>query len=147
MTENVPSQSPMDQPAAGAEYRAPWQDRETRREERRARRAEGSNPWILGAILIALGILFMAQNLNVLTVNFNWWALFILIPAFGAFASAWRQYQLAGAWNAGARGSLIGGTVLTLVAATFMFNLSWGVVVPIFLILIGVGSLMTGLGR
>jgi len=81
----------------------------------------------------------LLQNLGASLLN-NWWALFILIPALGAFANAWRAYQEAGGHlTASARSSLFGGLILTLVAAIFLFNLSWGLLGPILLILIGIG--------
>jgi cation transport ATPase len=113
------------------------EERRQHREERRAARA--GNSWIGGVVLILVGIFLLLQNLGASLLN-NWWALFILIPALGAFANAWRAYQEAGGHlTASARSSLFGGLILTLVAAIFLFNLSWGLLGPILLILIGIG--------
>ncbi len=152
MTENVPptGSRPPEQPVEPEPaYRDRWDDRAARRAERRAARhaGEGNWPWIGGAILILLGIIFLAQNLNVLILGGNWWALLILIPAIGSFAAAWRQYQIAGAWNAAARGPLFGAVILTLIAATFFFGLDFGKIWPLFLILAGIGALLSGMGR
>jgi hypothetical protein len=119
------------------------QGRRSRLEERRAERhARGGAPWIGGAILIVVGIVLILQNTGNLNLT-NWWALFIFIPAIGALASAWRTYQGAGGrLTAAARGSLIGGLVLTLVALIFLFNLAWGALGPILLILAGIGILL-----
>src|SRR5512146_1135342 len=107
------------------------EERMRRREERwAARGGRGSGAWVGGAILVILGLIFLLQNMGYFVVN-NWWALFILIPAIAAFGAAWRTYQDAGGRLTGAaRGSLIGGLVLTMVAAVFLFNLNWTVVGP-----------------
>ena len=49
--------------------------------------------WILGVVLIALGGVFSLQNAGLPILVGNWWALFILIPAVGAFSAAWTLYQ------------------------------------------------------
>jgi len=111
-------------------------------ESRQGRRTRRGGAWIGGAILIGLGLYFLAQNFLSINLN-NWWALFILIPAAGAFSNAWNDYQDAGGrLTRPARGSLLGGFVLTLVAVTFLLNLNWGLVGPLLLILAGVGLLL-----
>jgi Flp pilus assembly protein TadB len=112
-------------------------ERRKRIEERRA--ARSGNAWIPGVILVLVGVFLMMQNLGARIFN-NWWALFILIPALGAFANAWRAYQEAGRQlTNGARNSLFGGLILTWVAAMFLFNLNWSLLGPILLIVIGIG--------
>ena len=49
------------------------------------------NTW-LGAALIALGVAFFAGSYFGYELR-NWWALFILIPAVGAFGGAWYAWQ------------------------------------------------------
>jgi hypothetical protein len=119
--------------------------RAERRAERRSRRGGGA-PWILGAILVLLGVGFLLQAYGRIAFN-NWWALFILIPAVGSFAAAWRRYQAAGGrLTSGALGSLIGGLVLSAVAMGFLFNLdlglNWNLVWPLLLILGGLALLL-----
>ena len=97
-----------------------------------------------GAILIGLGILFLLNNLNVFYVE-NWWALFILLPAVGAFTTAWKTYRQDRRLSSPVRANLIGGTILTLVAAMFLFNLDWMIFGPILLILAGVGLAINAL--
>ena len=119
--------------------------REQRIEERRTRRAARSgDSWMGGAILIGLGILFLLNNLNVFYVE-NWWALFILLPAVGAFTTAWKTYRQDRRLSSPVRANLIGGTILTLVAAMFLFNLDWMIFGPILLILAGVGLAINAL--
>jgi cation transport ATPase len=113
--------------------------RRQRIEERRA--ARSGNSWVVGAILIMVGIFIILQNLTSFSLE-NWWALFILIPAVGAFGNAWRAYQNSNRLSAEGRSSLIGGIVLTMVAAVFLFELNWSILGPVLLILAGVGLLI-----
>ncbi len=141
MSENPQNQEPTpggNQP----EFMDRHEARMHRIEERRAARGNRGGAWIGGAIIIIIGLVFLLQNLG-LFVLVNWWALFILIPAVAAFGSAWRSYQDAGGrLTGGARGSLIGGLVFTMVAAVFLFGLNWGVVGPLLIVLAGIGLLL-----
>lgn len=105
--------------------------------------------WVAGAVLIAVGIILLLQNLDVMTIPLeNWWALFIFIPAIGAFARAWDAYQLAGGHlTERARGSLFGGVILCLVACTFLFSLNWAIFGPVAMVLVGLSVLIGSLAR
>jgi hypothetical protein len=125
--------------------------REMRREERANRRAErremrGSHAygWMGGLILIVIGGAVLVQNLTGIHL-LNWWALFILIPAVGAFASAWNIYQKNGRLTSGGRGSLIGGFILAIISAAFLFNLDLGNFWPVLLILAGLAVVTNAL--
>ena len=124
----------------------PFNRRETRRQRREERFAGSSRTgtWTAGLILILLGGMFLMRNMGNLSFPFtNWWALFILIPAIGAFDTALLAYRHAGSqWNAAARGSMGVGILLTLVATMFLFNLSWTYFGPALLILAGIGILV-----
>jgi hypothetical protein len=107
---------------------------------------ENSQPrqgaWIFGAVLILVGFVFLMQNFLNISLH-NWWALFILIPAFGAYNNAWHSYQEAGKQvTASTRSSLIGGTLLTLLTAIFLFDLNWALLGPVLLILLGLSILL-----
>ncbi len=104
---------------------------------RHHRRSDG---WVGGAMLISLGLFLLLQNLTGFALH-NWWALFILLPAVGAFTAAWSNYQEAGRMTAGVRGSLFGGCVLCLVSAAFLFGLNWAIVGPVLLLLAGAALL------
>lgn len=97
--------------------------------------------WNGGAILIGLGVIFLLHNLNVFHLD-NWWALFILMPAVANLGTAWRSYQQHGRLTPKAHGSLTGGVILSLVAATFLFSWSWSVMWPVFLIVGGLSALL-----
>jgi hypothetical protein len=103
----------------------------------------GEANWVPGIILIAIGVIFLFTNLTGFSLN-NWWALFILIPAVKNFGSAWGSYQRHGRFTKSARGSLTGGMILSLIASAFLFNLDWGLIWPIFLIIGGISALFSG---
>ena len=94
-----------------------------------------------GIVLVGLGVIFLLQNFGVLYID-NWWALFILLGTAAAWGSAWRIYQ-----NNGQRitpavtGPFFGGIFPLAVALIFLFNLDWGAVWPVFLIIAGVSVL------
>jgi len=112
-----------------------------RRQRIEARRAGRSGSWVAGAILILIGIFIMLDNLAGFTLE-NWWALFIMIPALGAFGNAWRAYQNDGRISKQTRASLISGVILTMVTAVFLLGLNWTILGPVLLILAGVGILL-----
>jgi hypothetical protein len=129
-------------PAPYVDEREQWrQQRREWREERRASR-HNSMPWLGGAILIGIGVILLLQNTGLMILN-NWWALFIMIPAVGSFGTAYGLYRNAGnRLTYAARGSLIGGMVLTLITCFFLFDLSSGLFWPILLIVAGAGLLL-----
>lgn len=92
-------------------------------------------------VLIALGGIFLLQNVGRLPAWGNWWALFILIPA-GAAGTAWTLYRDAGdRLTPAARRAALSAAMLTFVAAMFLFGLNWGLLWPVFLIFIGLEAL------
>lgn len=103
-------------------------------------------PWMGGLILILLGAIFLLRNINVVSIN-NWWAIFILIPAFGSLANAWRTYKSAGRFTSAVSSALVGGLMMLIVALVFLLNLDWAYVWPVFLIVIGLGALLGGIAR
>ncbi len=103
----------------------------------------GDNNWIAGVVLIGIGIIFLISNTTSWHLD-NWWALFIMIPAISNFSKAWGSYRRHGRFTRSARGSLTGGLILTLVSSAFLFNLDWGLIWPLFLIIGGLSALMGG---
>lgn len=117
----------------------------SRREARRQRRADPSrgDAWIIGIILIVLGGLFLMRTMGAGIVLTNWWALFILIPAFGALSAAWRMYREADhRLTVAARSSLLVGLVLSFITFMFLFEISWTYVGPILIIVVGVAIIL-----
>jgi hypothetical protein len=146
MSDGIPAESNEEQPQAEEGTASDW--REDRREARQRRRAGRSGgAWIGGAVLILIGLVLLLGSLGVTSTFLeHWWALFILIPAFGAFAGAYRSRRDTGRFTGAAVGGLIGGVMLTLVALTFLFGLSWNLMGPVLLIGLGVGGLLTAFG-
>jgi len=91
--------------------------------------------------LIIIGVLMLLSNFTGLNMG-NWWALFILIPVFGSFGSAWRLYQVHGTMPPEVRGPLLGGVFLLFVFIMFFFGFNWTLFWPVFLILAGIGALV-----
>lgn len=103
----------------------------------------GPGIWIAAAILIGVGVVFLFQNMGY-AIPGNWWALFLLIPAVFALASAGKSYrQNGGRFGPGMAGSLITAAVLVALTLIFLFDLdvNWNVVWPAALIVIGLGVL------
>lgn len=94
-----------------------------------------------GIVLIGLGVIFLLQNYGLFYIG-NWWALFILLGTAGAWGSAWHIYQNNGnRITSAVSGAFIGGLFPLTVALIFLFNLNWGVMWPVFLIIAGVSAL------
>jgi hypothetical protein len=67
----------------------------------------------------------------------NWWALFILIPVVVCVGSAWTQYRAHGRLTRSALSMLASGLAPLVVALVFLFDLDWGQVWPVFVIIAG----------
>ncbi len=102
-----------------------------------------NNNKVLGAIFILIGAIFLAQNMTDFDIgNWNWWALLILLPALGSLNRTWNIYRAEGQTSEAMRSPLVGSLMLLLVATILLFDLSWGALWPLFLIIIGVGALI-----
>jgi hypothetical protein len=146
---NSPNPNPTPTPNTPPPVAPDW--REQRRAERAAVRQErwqrhGSrrNGWIWGVILILLGMILLLQNMGFQYVT-NWWALFILIPAFWAYVGAWDVIQANGRLTRRAASSLTVGILLTILALVFLFNLAFGLLWPVLLIAGGLALVLAGL--
>ena len=105
----------------------------------------GRSTWIIGVILVVLGGMFLLQNTGMVSFRFgNWWALFILIPAIGAFDRALRYYRNAyHQMTPQVSSSLLLGVVLSLVTLVFLFNIGWTYFGPALIILAGLSILLS----
>lgn len=113
------------------------------REEKKAKRRDPGSAWF-GMALITLGIIFFAQQLGDFRLN-NWWAIFILIPAFSAFGTSFNMWRKSGQFHFGVWSTFYGGLFPLMVALMFFFNLDWGKYWPVFVILPGFGTMLSGL--
>ena len=129
-------------PAPESEPLSRREARRHRREQRLADPSQGS-AWIVGIILIVLGGLFLMRTMGTDIPLTNWWALFILIPAFGALSAAWRMYREAdNRLTIAARSSLLVGLVLSFITFMFLFEISWTFVGPILIIVVGIAIIL-----
>lgn len=99
-----------------------------------------------GLILIFGGIILFSQQLGLLGPRYNWWALFILVPALASFGGAFTAMQKTGKFNAAVRGGLGGGIVLLTLSLMFLFGLDWAVWWPLMVLAGGVSVFLEGLG-
>ena len=113
--------------------------------EGQSARSDTKMAWMPGLGLIAVGVIFLLANFTGFQLH-NWWALFILIGAFGAFGSALSSWRSTGRFGVEARGSFVGGLAILFTAAIFLFGWNWGTVWPGYLIIGGLAALLTAGG-
>lgn len=99
----------------------------------------GDQSWMPGLIMIVVGAVFLLRNYTDFSLN-NWWALFLLIPAFTNLSAAYRHYQNGAVKPM--RAFLFWGLFFVAFAAAFLFSLDFGQLWPAFLILAGLGFLL-----
>ena len=118
------------------------------RENRSVHRHHSKGNWSGGLVLIGLGAFLLMRNMGWQPFNItNWWAFFILMPAFSNFKQAIRSYRRHGRLTEAAKGNFVGGLMIATVASFFLFNLAWGTWWPLFIIVGGIGSLLGGWWR
>ena len=102
---------------------------------------DGSRLFEIGVVVAGVVLLTRsAFGLDPLA-GWNWWAVFILIPAVLAFSRAETMYRQRGTLDAATRGVLMGGMYPFVIALVFLLELDWGRVWPIFLIIAGLRGL------
>jgi hypothetical protein len=137
-----------------SEIREPKSWREERWQRRQARRqALGNQPGVgtvvVGFVLVLLGIVYLLQNTNNLSIPIsNWGALFILIPVIILFDRAFRFYRNAGnRLTSAAWGSGFFGLILLVLTAVILFEFDTEIWGPTIIILAGIGILAGTLFR
>jgi hypothetical protein len=91
-------------------------------------------------LLIMAGIVLLIQNLGIVPVHFNWWALFIFIPVLGSLTTAWSAWQKSGKFNATVRSSLGSALVIGTAATILLLGLSWTQLWPLMVISAGISA-------
>jgi cation transport ATPase len=147
MNDQNPAPNP--QPSTPAPEYHDWREqrhaeRMARREARWQRHGSRRHGWIWGIILVILGVALLLENLGIRFLE-NWWALFILIPAFWAYVGAWDIYQDNNRLTRRGASALTVAILLTVLAFVFLLNVAVGVYWPVLLIAGGLALLMTGL--
>lgn len=112
-------------------------------ESRPARRRHSGVFW--GLVLIVVGLIIFAQQTGLLSGRFNWWALFILIPAFGSLSAAFTGVQNTGKFNAAVRSAIGGAVFLLTLTFILLFGLDWTVYWPLLVIAAGFSFFLNGL--
>jgi hypothetical protein len=144
MSDQNPNPNPNSPPPTYHDWREQRHaERMARHEARWQRQAGRPYGWIGGAFLILLGVIILLQNMGIRFLA-NWWALFILIPAFWAFVGAWNIYQDNRRITQGVVSSLTIGILLTILALSFLLNLAFGLFWPVLLIVGGLVLLLAG---
>lgn len=100
---------------------------------------ERGSSLIMAVVLIAVGGLLLLNNVTGVRFD-DWWVLFILIPLGGIAAKAWTEYQTTGRVGAS---PIIGGGFMLVFMASFIFDLDWGELWPIGLIIGGLAALLS----
>ena len=90
------------------------------------------------------GIVF--SQLGLLGGGFNWWAMFIFLPAVGSLNAAWTAFRRNdGVFTAGVRSSLGGGLIVLTVAVLLLFDMDWSIWWPLMLIMPGFSIFLNGM--
>ena len=109
-----------------------------------------SNIWV-GLIFIFGGAVILLNQMDILSFELNWWALFILFPAFGAFTGAYNRYRSSNnLFDMGVMVPVLVGLFMVLLSASLLLNnvidMNLRTYWPIVLIVLGLG-LIFGRGR
>lgn len=96
---------------------------------------------IIAGVMILVGLVLVGANLLGTTLD-NWWALFMLIPAFFLLAAVWRDYKENGRLTSKSTGFLIASLAIFTMVAIFLFDLNWGVLWPLAFIFGGIAVLL-----
>jgi hypothetical protein len=106
---------------------------------------QSSNLW-MGLIFIFGGIVILLNQLDLLSFELNWWALFIMLPAAGMLNGAYNRFRSSGnlfsmdvAFTALIGLFMVGLSISLLVGAVWNFN--WSLLWPSVIILIGLGMI------
>jgi uncharacterized membrane-anchored protein len=110
-----------------------------------SRKRNADSNWILGAALLLVGVIFLLNNLTGWKLA-NWWMVFLLIPALGSFATAWRRYRDVGrSQRRAVIRPVVMGLILVLLMVVLLFELKWQIFLSMLLILAGVVALLGAL--
>lgn len=96
-------------------------------------------------ILIAVGLIFLIQNLSPVPVHLNWWAAFIYFPVVASIAAGINAFQKSGKFDAAVRNSLGSAIVVGTVATMLLLDVRWSQWWPLMLIAPGLSMILNGI--
>ncbi len=104
---------------------------------------ENNGRLVFATVLILVGLALSVGILTGYTLD-NWWALFMLIPVGTMSMEMWQDYQKNGRLSKKTNGLIIPITILSVIVAIFLFNLSWSIIWPVSFIAVGTSILLGG---
>ena len=109
-------------------------------------RREKRRSWIWGFVFIIGGIILLAQQVGWLGARYNWWALFILVPALASLGGGFSELQRSGGFGAAVRAGLGSGLILLTLSLIFLFGLDWSQWWPLMVLVAGLTIFLEGFG-
>ena len=119
-------------------------DREIEKEKEEARSTGYGQSIFWGMVLIIVGAILILQRTNMLGTDFNWWALFIFIPAFGALSTTWNILLKKRRITSGVRSSFGSFVTIGTLATMFLFDMDWSIWWPLMMIAPGFSIFLNG---
>jgi len=109
------------------------------------RNKHNKNSFFWPFILIAVGVIFLIQNLSPVPVHLNWWAVFIYFPVVGSIFAGINAFEKSGKFDAAVRSSLSGVIVVGTVATMLLLGVDWRNWWPLMLIAPGLSMLVNSI--
>lgn len=97
-----------------------------------------------GLAMIAVGVAVILSQLGIFSEDFNWWAIFILVPGFGFLSGALDNLIVKGRISSSVRSLFGTGLLVLTVGGMFLFDLNWGDFWPLILIVVGFSMFLNG---
>jgi hypothetical protein len=82
-------------------------------------------PGLFATILIALGVVFLLLNANILSHDSNWWVIFLAIPGLALLWNGYTGYQRQQRFTTVNTTELVFGAILLLLTFIFVFDPTW----------------------
>lgn len=101
--------------------------------------------WLMGIVVIAIGVLFLLHNFGLRLVFLeyrNWWAVLILLFALGPLSLAYRHFRTVGQIDADMAYHLTSAAAIVTVGLIFLLDLRWDRWWPLFVIYGGLWMLV-----
>jgi len=102
--------------------------------------------WIWGLIFIVGGVILIAPQMGLLGPRYNWWALFIFIPALASLGGGCAELQRSGKFGSAVRAGLGGGLVILTVGLILLLGMDWTIWWPLLVLVVGFTIFLEGFG-